>query len=144
MRAALALAAALALTASSTEAPEWKVELRPLDPATPGKPTRLEVELLAREGFHINPEYPLSFRAGDSEGASAAKPRFDRGDGLVLEPCASEPKFNCRARLPILFTAERAARVEVRGTLAFSVCDPNRCLIQKVPLAVALLAPRPP
>jgi hypothetical protein len=99
-------------------------------------PTTLDVELVARGGFHVNAEYPLSFRPLPSPAAEFAKPRFDRGDGLVLEPCAAEATGACRARLPIAFTPRTAGALSVGGTLSFSVCSAEKCLIRKVDLAV--------
>lgn len=137
---ALALLCAATLAAGNAEAPEWTVGLRPVDSASPGKQARLVVELTARAGFHVNEDYPLSFRPAKSEGAEPLKPRFDRADGLALERCKEQPAHACGARLPVVFVVSRAERVEVKGTFAFSVCDPNRCLIQKVELSATLAA----
>jgi hypothetical protein len=35
---------------------------------------------------------------------------------------------------------EKAGPLRVAGVLAFSVCDPNRCLIEKIPLEVNVTA----
>jgi hypothetical protein len=111
--------------------------------AVQGAPARFDVELVARGGFHVNEEYPLSFRPLPSAAADFAKPRFDRGDGLVLEPCAAGAAEACRARLPIAFTPRTAGAVSVGGTLSFSVCSAEKCLIRKVDLAVPVeVAPR--
>jgi hypothetical protein len=106
-------------------------------------PATLDVELVVRGGFHVNAEYPLSFRPLPSTAAEFAKPRFDRGDGLVLEPCAAEAGDACRARLPVAFTPRTTGAVSVGGTLSFSVCSAEKCLIRKVDLAVPVdVAPR--
>jgi hypothetical protein len=106
-------------------------------------PATLDVELVARGGFHVNAEYPLSFRPLPSSTAEFAKPRFDRDDGLVLEPCAGGAGDACRARLPVAFTPRTAGAASVGGTLSFSVCSAERCLIRKVDLAVPVeVAPR--
>jgi hypothetical protein len=106
-------------------------------------PATLDVELVARDGFHVNAEYPLSFRPLPSPAAEFPKPRFDRGDGLVLEPCAAGAGDACRARLPIAFTPRTAGAVSVGGTLSFSVCSAEKCLIRKVDLSVPVeVAPR--
>lgn len=106
-------------------------------------PATFDVEVVARGGFHVNAEYPLSFRPVPSSAADFAKPRFDRDDGLVLEPCAGDARDACRARLPIAFTPRTAGAFRVGGTLSFSVCSAEKCLIRKVDLAVPVeVAPR--
>jgi hypothetical protein len=106
-------------------------------------PATLDVELVARGGFHVNEEYPLNFQPAPSAAADFAKPRFDRADGLVLEPCAAGAREACRARLPIAFTPRTAGAVSVGGTLSFSVCSAEKCLIRKVDLAVPVeVSPR--
>jgi hypothetical protein len=61
----------------------------------------------------------------------------------VLEPCAAGAAEACRARLPIAFTPRTAGPFSVGGTLSFSVCSAEKCLIRKVDLAVPVeVAPR--
>src|SRR5262245_60485654 len=66
------------------------------------------LELSAARGFHVNPDYPLNFRGA---GAQVERSAF------VVE--------HTRAYAQIPRTA---------GVFAFSVCDPERCLIEKVPV----------
>ena len=106
-------------------------------------PATFDVEVVARGGFHVNEEYPLSFRPLPSPAVDFAKPRFDRDDGLVLEPCTAGARDACRARLPIAFTPRTAGAFSVGGTLSFSVCSAEKCLIKKVDLAVPVeVSPR--
>ena len=41
---------------------------------------------------------------------------------------------------PLRFTAREAREARVAGTVAFSVCNPKRCLIDKVPLSATVAA----
>lgn len=120
---------------SDAAASAWTVSAR-AEPAALGKPAALGVRLVARDGFHINEEYPLNFRPATSAMVDFTKPRFDKEDGLVLEPCAAEGKDACSARLPVTFTAKASGTLTVAGTLNFSVCNPEKCLIEQVALAV--------
>jgi len=132
---ALARAAAIAQDGSRSEAAEWVANAR-AGRAVAGAAARLEVEIAARGGFHINDEYPLNFRPTPSEGATFPKRRFDRDDGLALEPCATGGRDACVARLPVPFTPKEPGPLSLSGTVHFSVCNPEKCLIQKVELAV--------
>jgi hypothetical protein len=134
----LALAAAPKEKGPSAEGPEWRVVARAKGPAVKGAPAKLEVELTSRGGFHVNEEYPLYFRPAPSEAVTFAKPRFDRGDGLAYERCSAEGKEACTATLPVTFQPKAPGKVLVEGTLAFSVCNPDRCLIEKVNLSVPI------
>jgi hypothetical protein len=76
---------------------EWVVEV---------KQDRLQLQALG--GYHVNPDYPLSFRG---EGVSVERAQF-----TVEEKRAT-------ARIP-----------RKPGVFAFSVCDPANCVIEKVEL----------
>jgi hypothetical protein len=140
--AALATPAPTSNGAPRAEESEW-VASGSVARAVQGAPATFDVEIVARAGFHVNDEYPLSFRPAPSSSAEFAKPRFDRADGLVLEPCTAGAREACRARLPVAFTPRTSGAVSVGGTLSFSVCSAEKCLIKKVDLAVPVeVAPR--
>jgi hypothetical protein len=82
------------------------------------------VMLTARGGFHINPQYPLRFSYANGAVIDRAKFSF--------EPCAKEPKESCVGRAPVPMPAS----LRIEGTFAFSVCDPERCLIEKIQLSL--------
>jgi len=117
---------------SHAEKAEWTVDARPAAKVVRGSAGKITLEIAARAGFHINDEYPLRFQPAESPGVSFPKTRFDRADGLEVQACTSDASHHCQGRLPITFTASGAGPVRVGGTLAFGVCDENRCLIEKV------------
>ena len=41
---------------------------------------------------------------------------------------------------PLGFTAAATGETRLSGTVAFSVCNPDRCLIEKVPLTATVAA----
>lgn len=108
------------------------------DRATRGAPATVAVRVVARNGFKVNEEYPLHFVPAASETVTFAKTRFDRRDGLALEPCAPGKTDMCIARLPVAFTPTATGTLTIAGTLKFSVCDPERCLIEHVDLAAPI------
>jgi hypothetical protein len=110
--------ALIACLSAGTVAPGTRVE-RPEWVAALDKST---VALTARAGFHINPQYPMKFSYAN--GAVIERARF------TFEPCAREPKESCVARAPVIMPAS----LKIDGVLAFSVCDAERCIIEKIAL----------
>ncbi len=121
---------------SRAEGVEWVVIGRPVGPAVRGSKAQLEVEVTTRAGFHLNDDYPLNFRSKASSSAAFARPRIDRNDGIIFERCRADTAHSCIARIPVTFTPKVLGAVEVGGTVAFSACNPDRCIIKKVDLTV--------
>ena len=91
------------------------------------------IRLTARAGHHVNLEYPASFRPDGAATARFSGPRVALAVGQRL-PCAGRPGETCQATLGLPFTPV-AGPVRISGTVAFSVCTADRCLIEKVALA---------
>jgi hypothetical protein len=88
------------------------------------------VSIAAKAPLHINPEYPTAFRP---EGGTV---KFD-GDKVALvaevkKACAAKADDTCETSSPLKYAGEVGS--EVSGTLQFSVCEPEKCLIEKVKL----------
>jgi hypothetical protein len=96
------------------------------------------ITLTARDGFHVNEEYPLSFRPAAVPELGLDKERYGKVDGLVLEPCEAGGKDACTAKLPVAFTPTASGTLTLAGTLAFSVCNPEKCLIEQAELGVPI------
>lgn len=79
----------------------------------------LRVEVKTANGFHVNDEYPVSFTP--ETGA-----RLALKDALTKTACADDATAHCAAAMTV---------PNVAGTLAFSVCSKENCLIEKVQLA---------
>jgi hypothetical protein len=87
-----------------------------------GRTGRAEVTLLAKGRYHVNQEYPLSFRVRISPGINYSQVTVTK-DFAHIEPN--------RAVLPIEFAPKQAGHAQIAGTLKFSVCNNQRCLIEK-------------
>lgn len=136
----LLLALALPTRApTKVEASEWIVTAHSVGRVLRGSPAHVEMEVTSRAGFHLNDDYPLNFKPKPSSAAKFERPRIDRGDGITFETCQSDPAHRCLAHIPVTFTPTVVGEMEVSGTLAFSVCDPDRCLIKKIELTVPVL-----
>jgi hypothetical protein len=64
--------------------------------------------------------------------------RVALGDGAQRTPCADHPEETCTVSSPLPFTTPRIGEARLTGTVAFSVCNPDRCLIEKVRLSVVV------
>ena len=118
------------------EAAEWTAAVEAAR-GVRGEPGTALITLTARGGFHVNEEYPLNFRPATVPALGLAKTRYAKADGLVLEPCA-DGKDACTAMLPVAFAPTAAGMLTMSGTLSFSVCNPEKCLIEKTELGVPI------
>jgi hypothetical protein len=109
------------------EAPEYVVELT-------ARANGGSLQITAKPPLHVNAEYPIAFKP-EPGGAKFA------GDKVPLtadvkKPCADKAEDTCVASLPLPY--EGGAGAVVAGTLLFSVCEPEKCLIEKVRLAATV------
>lgn len=93
----------------------------------------LTVSIAARGSYHLNAEYPHAFRPEAVDGGVRfARDRYE----LFAEPeqrtrCERAPNETCAARAKVPFEGSGP----LRGTVAISVCNPDVCLIEKVPVS---------
>ena len=85
----------------------------------------------------MNPEYPVAFKP---EGAEAVKFAGDRVPltAAAKTPCADKAEDTCSAEYPLALTPAKAGPAKLAGVLSFSVCSADKCLIEKVPLSLAV------
>jgi hypothetical protein len=97
------------------------------------------IRLEAKDGFHVNADYPLSFRPdGSSPGITFEGERIDLAKKAERTPCPTAPQDACTVRARIPFRAAGPGRAA--GIFAFSVCTPEQCLIEKVPVSAQVPA----
>jgi hypothetical protein len=84
--------------------------------------------------------YPMSFRPAPAATATFQGEKVALGEGADRTSCADPPGEACAVSAPLRFTAREAGEARVAGTVAFSVCSPERCLIEKVPLSATVAA----
>lgn len=76
------------------------------------------IAVQAKGRYHLNDDYPINFTPADgSKKVTRAQ--------MAFTACADHKDQRCGATIP----------AAGKGTLAFAVCDPDLCLIKKVPLA---------
>jgi hypothetical protein len=141
--AALAVVALLASTASAepvSDHVEHKVyAVRAVSAvARVGEPAQFEVTVEIHAGYHLNDEYPIHFTPAPTPNVRFGKARYD---GMKRSGC-SEAGHDCRASLPIDFTAQTPGALHLGGELAFSACSDAQCLIEKINVAAPVTVSR--
>ena len=125
---------------SRAEAEAWTVALSLPAAVKPGAPAVAQVLVTARAGHHVNLEYPFSFKPSGSVAATFSGERVALKAG-EQRACPGRPAEPCEVVLPIPFTPGSTSP-RVSGTVAFSVCSADRCLIERVVLSSAAPAGR--
>lgn len=106
--------------------------------ASAGGTAEARVVVTARGPYHVNRDYPMAFRPDASTRAAFPSDRVALGAGAVRTACKDFPGEDCSVSAPLAFTAAAAGETRLTGTVAFSVCNPDRCLIEKVPLSATV------
>ncbi|MEY4547516.1 MAG: hypothetical protein RL685_3711 [Pseudomonadota bacterium] len=102
--------------------------LQVASPAQAGAPLQLEAVLVAKPPYHCNAEYPHKFKLSSAPPGLAYPEETVRGAKITPE----------RTVLSIPANAQTSGKPTVAGTLSFSVCTEERCLVEKRELSVAL------
>ena len=89
----------------------------------------LEVVLVAKDGYHINAEFPYKLKtaAGPSGIVAFDKSELARGEGSYTKT---------EARFHAAFAGARAGAAKIGGTLALSVCTSKECVTDRIVLEV--------
>jgi hypothetical protein len=116
------------------ERPEYLVELLPPDAADAGTDVTALVHVAGRGHFHVNADYPLAFTPDAVDGLRFKDKRIALSDSAERTPCAESAKDTCEVRAKVPLTADKSAKLS--GVLAFSICEPEQCLIKKAHLVV--------
>jgi hypothetical protein len=116
------------------EGDAFEVALVPPAGARAGEAAVARVVVKARGRYHVNRDYPMSFRPDPATAAAFGAEKVALGEGAERTPCTDHPAEACSISAPLRFTAYGTGESRLAGTVAFSVCNPERCLIEKVPL----------
>ncbi|HNS95575.1 MAG TPA: hypothetical protein PKL73_01400 [Polyangiaceae bacterium] len=127
-------------TASAAEEPKkgadasaasYSAWLQSAGPYEAGKQGALTVVLVAKDPYKCNDKYPYKFKL-DPPGAGISYPQ-DTVRGMQVTPK--------RSTLSVPFVPAQAGPATVSGTLHFSVCTEERCLIEQAKLSVTVNVP---
>ena len=110
-----------------TEEP-FSVWLQAVSPVAAGGPATVEAVLVAKPPYHCNAEYPHKFKLGAAPAGLSYPEATVKGAQVTAE----------RSVLRIPVQAQSPGKATVSGTLQFSVCTDERCLVEKRDLALNL------
>jgi hypothetical protein len=128
-----------AVASKSTEV--YDVTLVAPESSAPNQQVEMQVTVTAKGGMHVNAEYPINFRPVKTvNSVKYGKEKFDLMAGSKKEPCEGKGKDFCSLTAGVPFTIDVAGPRRIEGVLAFSVCDKNRCLIEKANLGMDVVA----
>lgn len=115
------------VSGAGASAPAFTLAISAPSPVRAGQSAAATVTLTARAPYHCNDKYPYKFSADPPAGVSypAAVVR-----GMQVA--------GARASMAIPFVAGAQGRGTIAGTLAFSVCTADRCLVEKRRLSVTV------
>jgi hypothetical protein len=104
----------------------YSVQLQAAGPLKVGQAATLTVSLKALEPFKCNDKYPYKFKF---EPNAAVSFQSDVVRGMKIE--------GKQATLSAPFTPKAAGKQTVSGELSFSVCTPDKCLVEKQRLTIS-------
>lgn len=119
------------------EGTEYAVSLAPRAPYAAGKEATVVLNVAAKQGYHVNPDYPMAFKPQGHSGVAFAEPSLKLTWGPKT-PCAEKPEDACAVEVPIALTPEKAGPAVVAGMVSFSVCNPQNCRIEKLALTLPI------
>src|SRR4029077_10412576 len=96
------------------------------------KEVSMSVTVKAKEGFHVNQEFPHHLTIGElPEGVTIEKTDLKRGDAELTERAVA---FKVSA------TAAKRGRYTIPALLKTSVCDETQCMIKKEKISIVVVA----
>jgi hypothetical protein len=117
-------------TGSRADAANYTAEIVVSGAYKAGAEGNVQVTIVPKNGYHINPDYPYKFKANaPGEGLTYPKPTLQRADGKFEET---------RGSFHVPFVAAKAGKVTVGGLLNLSVCSAANCVVDKVPLELVV------
>jgi hypothetical protein len=122
-----------ALAVTKVEGDQYLVQIEP--PALQiGEAGALTVRIEGKAGFKFNRDFPTKLDLGTApDGLQFPKPLLKRGDGSLDD---AGKVFTFKA--PIV--AKRAGEFALEATLKFSVCNEDKCVVQRQQLRAKVAA----
>ena len=113
------------------ETENYTAEMKAVGDYKVGAEGLVEVTFATKGAYHINEQYPYKFKATDPapEGLKFPKPILQRADGSFDKKAGS---------FKVPFVVSKAGKATVSGVLSLSVCSDANCIMDKVPLELAV------
>jgi len=107
----------------------FDLKIQPKGSYQVGQAAAVEIVLDAKQPFHVNKDYPYSFKLNETKGLSFPAMKVQK-DAVELQ--------ETQAVMKVGFTPEAAGEKTISGTFKFSVCTEEQCLIKKHDLSLAV------
>jgi hypothetical protein len=113
------------------ETENYVAEMKAVGDYKSGAEGTVEITFSTKGDYHINKQYPYKFKASDPApaGISFPKPILQRADGSFEEKKGS---------FKVPFVVAKSGKATVSGILSLSVCSDANCIMDKVPLELAV------
>ena len=102
--------------------PTFDLVMKPSGAVVAGQSSAVEIQVDAKDGYHVNDKYPYKFKPAVSPGVTYASPTFSADSAKLEEK---------RATMTVRFTPEGKGDKAIAGLFAFSLCSADQCLIEK-------------
>jgi hypothetical protein len=106
----------------------YSIWLQAPSPVKAGEPVPVEVVLTAKPPYHCNAEYPHKFKLAAAPAGLSYSEETVRGMKVTPE----------RSVMAIPVKADAPGKPTISGTLSFSVCTAERCMVEKRDVSLAL------
>lgn len=106
----------------------FSIWLQSVSPIPAGSAATVEAVLVAKPPYHCNADYPHKFKLAAAPTGLAYPETTVKGAKVTAE----------KSVLPIPVQAQSPGKAKVSGTLSFSVCNEERCLVEKRELSLDL------
>jgi hypothetical protein len=106
----------------------YAIWLQAPSPVKAGQPVPVEVVLTAKPPYHCNAEYPHKFKLAAAPAGLSYSEETVRGMKVTPE----------RSVMAIPVKADAPGKPTISGTLSFSVCTAERCMVEKRDVSLAL------
>ena len=123
--------------AASASGDAFELKLDAPTPVSAGGQGELTLQLRAKPGYKINSEYPHAFRPEKDSTVKFEGEKFGLANGAKTA-CEKKAEDTCSLEAKVPFKADAAGDGRASGIVAFSVCNDEVCLIEKIPLATVV------
>jgi hypothetical protein len=120
-----------ATSGAKSETDTYVVEIKATGAYKAGADSTLEVVLATKGAYHTNAQYPYKFKTASPAPAGVAfpKPVLARADGSFEEK---------KGTFKVPFRADKPGKYTIGGVFSLSVCSEANCIMDKVPLEIAV------
>jgi hypothetical protein len=110
--------AATAAAGQKAESDTYEVGLETRAGAVVGEKATAWVVVKARGPYHVNREYPMSFRPDSTASVAFEGDKVSLLEGAERAACADHPEEACTVKAPLRFTPHKVGEARVAGTVA--------------------------